>query len=307
MRVLAYIHTFNDADVISGTIAAISGQTRPIDEILLVDNASTDGTLEQPALERVTIVRHPENLGASGAVCSGFRYAMEHDFDWIWTFDADSAPEPNALEKLLDVYGGLSPAAQAKIGFLACLHRNVQDGRPLHSRVFSRAGLREAKPEAGQRYYRCHVTTWSGCLFRVAAIRKVELPNPDYFADWGEAEYGYRMMKAGFDGFTCQDAVHRHNVRGYTSLDSMEIRRGRRRVTVLAFPPLRCYYRARNGLYLALYDFAELRPGMVLRMTANLTKLMLGLLLRPGRHGAQLRACMRGMWHGLTGNITGRY
>ncbi len=104
MRVLALIFSFNDADVIDQTIAAISRQTRAVDEILVVDNASTDGTLEQPSLKNVTVLRHQENLGASGAICSGFQYALERGYDWIWTFDADAAPEPDALAKKLDLY-----------------------------------------------------------------------------------------------------------------------------------------------------------------------------------------------------------
>ena len=68
MRVLALIFSFNDADVIEQTITAISRQIRPVDEILVVDNASADGTLDQPSLKSVTVLRHGENLGASGAI-----------------------------------------------------------------------------------------------------------------------------------------------------------------------------------------------------------------------------------------------
>ena len=101
MRVLAHIHTFNDADIIDRTIAAVLLQTRPVNAILVVDNASTDGTLERPSLKHATVVRHPENLGTSGAVASGFRFALERDYDWIWILDADSLVRPDALEKLL--------------------------------------------------------------------------------------------------------------------------------------------------------------------------------------------------------------
>lgn len=307
MKVLALIFSFNDADVIEQTIAAVSCQTRPVDEILVVDNASSDGTLEQPSVRRVTVLRHPDNLGASGALCSGFRYALEKDYDWIWTFDADAAPEPDALEKLLDLYGCWPRELQAETAFIACLHRNALDGAPLHSRVFSRYGLRPVTPPPGQRYYPCHVTTWSGCLYRLAAVREVGLPNPDYFADWGEAEYGYRLMKAGYKGFTCLDAVHQHDTRGYASVRPTDIKRGAATVTVLRFPPLRCYYTARNRLYLTLYDFAEVRPWMILRVVAQLSVMTAKLLLRPRTNGPLIPAFFRGVWHGLTGNIAARY
>jgi hypothetical protein len=49
MRVLAHVHTFNVSGVIGKTIEALLRQTRPVDGILVVDNASTDGTLDRPS------------------------------------------------------------------------------------------------------------------------------------------------------------------------------------------------------------------------------------------------------------------
>src|SRR5271166_5416389 len=101
MRVLAHIHTMNDAAVIEQLLEGLRRQTRPPDAILIVDNASTDGTLDRTFSESVTIIRNPENLGTSGTVRIGFAHALEHGFDWIWVFDADSVPAPNVLENLV--------------------------------------------------------------------------------------------------------------------------------------------------------------------------------------------------------------
>jgi len=101
MRILGHIHTFNDAEVIEQTVAALHRQTVPLTGILIVDNASTDDTLDRIVSAPVTIIRNPENLGTSGAVVVGFEYALANGFDWIWLFDADSVPQPDALENLL--------------------------------------------------------------------------------------------------------------------------------------------------------------------------------------------------------------
>ncbi len=76
MKILGHIHTFNDEEVIDLSLQALLDQTYPLDEIVLVDNASTDGTLQRNFPSKVTIIRHTENLGTSGAVATGLQYGI---------------------------------------------------------------------------------------------------------------------------------------------------------------------------------------------------------------------------------------
>jgi len=307
MRILAHIHTFNDADIIDRTIDGVRRQTLSVDEILVVDNASTDGTLDRPSIGFTTPLRESRNGGTSGAVCSGMRYALEHGYDWIWVFDADSYPEADALERLLEVYDSLPRQVQNETAFLACLHANVQDGEPRHAGLFTDSGIAEAKPRSEDRYYPCHFTIWSGCLYRMAAVREIGVPNPDYVLDWGEGEYGYRVMKAGYKGLTVQDAMLHHNVRGRLSFNSIPVKIGSMRFTVYEFSPHRCYYGARNMLYFLLYDVGKWHPKLVLRTLVMVMRQIAGFALKPHNHRMHLRACVRGLWHGLSGNIAARY
>ena len=309
MRVLAHIHTFNDADIIDRPIESVLRQTHPVDAILVVDNASTDDTLEQPCLNDAIILRHRENTGTSGGVHSGMRFALEHDYDWIWLLDADSVPEADALEKLLDLYSSWPQNRQEETGFLACLPYNMQDGAPLYGGVFTQSGFARASPTPAEHYYPCHVTIWSGCLYRLAAVRQIGLPNPNYVLDWGETEYGYRVMKAGYQGVIDQDAVLRHNIRGYPSLAEAAFKLGPITLRLFEFPPIRCYYTCRNSLYFALYDYdsAQGRFRLILHAVLGLARLTVNFLLRPRTRSEQIVACSRGVWHGVTGNIAARY
>ena len=83
MRILGYIHTFNDEEVIDRSVRALLDQTRSVDKVILVDNASMDGTLDRTFSEHVRVIRHPENRGTAGAVITGFEYALEHGFDGL--------------------------------------------------------------------------------------------------------------------------------------------------------------------------------------------------------------------------------
>ncbi len=320
MQVLAHIHTLNAAHVIDRALDAVQRQTRPPDAILIVDNGSTDGTLNRMFPEQVTVIRNPTDLGVSGSIRVGFSHALRHGFDWIWVLDADAVPEPKALERLLELYSGWPQDRREETGFIACLPHTDPDGVPLHGQLFTRHGRFAVTPPSRQRYYPCQITIWSGCLYRLAAVRRVGLPNGDYFMDRGELEYGYRMMKAGYQGCMHQDAEIRQHVSIFSNSKSFKV--GPLSLTFYELPPLRCYYTLRNTLYFTLYDLAEgrfavmrelwrvrSRPGrgVMSGIAWQAALFTLNFAVRPRNHGEHIRACLRGIWHGVTGNMSARY
>ncbi len=325
MRVLAHIHTFNDADIIERTVEAVRNQTRPPDGILIVDNASKDGTVDRAFPEQVTVIRNTENLGTSGAVHVGFQHALDNGFDWIWILDADSVPEPDALNTILETFAGWSAGAQEQTAFIACLPIDQSDGQPLHARVFTPYGRVLVTPSAGQRYYACHVTIWSGCVYRLAAVRRIGLPNANYVLDRGELEYAYRVMKAGYKAFIHQDAIIKHNIRGTPGLVIKKVQLGPIALKFFELAPIRCYYTVRNTLYFTLYDSAEGRSrafseemwrvrcppgrshGLMSGVAWRVALLTMNFAARPLGHGAQIKACLRGIWDGVTGNVRARF
>ena len=94
-------------------------------------------------------------------------------------------PEADALQQLLDLYAGFAPELREKTAFLACLPL-AQDGTPRHGGRFTAHGLVPVTPMPDESYYCCHTTIWSGCLYRLAAVRQIGLPNVDYVLDRGE-------------------------------------------------------------------------------------------------------------------------
>ncbi|AEG33302.1 glycosyl transferase family 2 [Thermus thermophilus SG0.5JP17-16] len=103
-RVCAVIVTYNRKELLRECLKAVLSQTRPPDHVLVVDNASTDGTPEmlQEAFPQVEVLRLPENQGGAGGFHEGMKRAYEQGFDWLWLMDDDTIPRAKALEALLE-------------------------------------------------------------------------------------------------------------------------------------------------------------------------------------------------------------
>lgn len=103
MTVAAVILTYNRKEILGKCLMAVAAQTRGCDEIVVVDNASTDGTsamLEQEWAGRVTILTLEQNIGAAGGFNTGMKLAFRKGHDYIWVMDDDVIPAPDALEHL---------------------------------------------------------------------------------------------------------------------------------------------------------------------------------------------------------------
>lgn len=103
VTICAVVPTYNRKQDAATCVEALLRQTRPVDEIILVDNASTDGTEEMVRRHFtgvVTYVRLPENRGGSGGFHEGMRRAWGKGHEWIWCLDSDAIPLEDTLEKL---------------------------------------------------------------------------------------------------------------------------------------------------------------------------------------------------------------
>ena len=306
MKVLAYLHTFNDADVIDATIEALLALTYPIPEILLVDNGSTDRTLDRPFPSKVTVIRNGQNLGTSGAVAIGMEYALAHGYDWIYILDADSLPQPDAIDKLVQCYESLSPEVRANTWWLSSLLKD-STGHVHHGCVFTpRRGIQMVQPPAQPSHYACDLNMWSGSFYRLDLVCKVGLPNRDYVLDWGDVIYGYEGMIRGYKGFLEQSSVVVHNLHPY---DTMHFRRLGLRLVKLAYsPPLRNYYHWRNSVYFWLHVHRGKRFGRpTIAYFIMYVKWMIKVALFLKRPLPILWACTRGVWDGINGRLERRY
>jgi GT2 family glycosyltransferase len=307
MRILAQVVTFNDAEVVDRALGAIRRQTRPPDAIVVVDNASTDGTLDRIFPKDVTVVRNSTNLGMGGAIGIGFARATEQEFDWIWMLDPDSVPEPDALANLLSFFERLSASEQESVCFLGCRLSNRSSGADHRPHLLTPSGVDLLSIDAEGDHCQCDCFIWSGSLFRMRAVAKIGLPSADYFIDLAELEYGYRARQLGFSSYIVFSSVLHQDVGRPPGVMVRVWRFGPVSIRLYEMSPLRCYYHVRNMLYFWLYQCRPTRPRWVVRSLIHAVVLPGTLAVRPLGHRQHLIACLRGFWDGVTMHMERRY
>jgi rhamnopyranosyl-N-acetylglucosaminyl-diphospho-decaprenol beta-1,3/1,4-galactofuranosyltransferase len=204
-RVQAVVVTHNRKRMLLECLDALAAQTRPPAGVTVVDNASTDRTLE--ALEEsgigarlaVDYVRLRRNGGGAEGFHYGVRAALRTDPDWLWLMDDDCEPQPTALADLLasplaaDPRAAmLTPLVTTTRGEVLPLNRGW-----LRPRWF-KAPLVGLSPEHWERSeVEIDFSSLVGPLVRASAAAGTDPPRRDFFIWFDDLEWTARLRRAG--------------------------------------------------------------------------------------------------------------
>lgn len=97
---IAAIPAYNEA----GTIGAVVRSTRQyVDEVMVVDDGSTDETVARASEAGATVIRHETNRGYGAALKTAFEEAHRANVDHLVIIDGDGQHDPADIERLIDV------------------------------------------------------------------------------------------------------------------------------------------------------------------------------------------------------------
>jgi GT2 family glycosyltransferase len=197
MKIAAVIVTYNRLDCLKRCVEAVRRQSQPPDQIIIINNGSTDGTKEWLAeQERLTVITQ-ENLGGAGGFHTGFKRAFDDGCDWIWSMDDDGLPTPDCLQQLLQY-------PDAALTFRSPLALDIESPSNLAFELLpsgAKANLTtkiEVCAAASAGLLPGIATPFNGILIHRSIIATIGLPLAALFI-WGdEVEFQHRAQKAGF-------------------------------------------------------------------------------------------------------------
>lgn len=218
--VAAVVVTHDRADLLAECLDAIARQTHPLDRVIVVDNASTDGTRDVLATRPgpLQVVSLRRNTGGAGGFAAGLATSMAGSPDAVWLLDDDTIPHPTALAEVVrvrDTYPGTIPSVVASRVVWA-------DGRdhPLNTprlRPGASAEALDAAASVGARPIRS--ASFVSVLLDASAVRRLGLPIADYFLWNDDFEYTTRLLRDGV-GLYVPSSVVVHKTRTFGSTDA---------------------------------------------------------------------------------------
>ena len=110
-RGLVILPTYNEIESLEQVVDRILRQDSRL-SVLVVDDGSPDGTGDladrlASASERVHALHREGKLGLGSAYVTGFRWALERGYDWIFEMDADGSHDPARLTDMIEATGDL--------------------------------------------------------------------------------------------------------------------------------------------------------------------------------------------------------
>ena len=103
---IVIIPTYNEKENIEKIIRAVFGLEKAF-HILIIDDGSPDGTadivhrlMDEEFSDRLFIIEREGKQGLGTAYITGFKWALEHQYDYVFEMDADFSHDPNDLPRL---------------------------------------------------------------------------------------------------------------------------------------------------------------------------------------------------------------
>ncbi|MGB6180740.1 MAG: glycosyltransferase family 2 protein [Rhodococcus sp. (in: high G+C Gram-positive bacteria)] len=249
-RIVGVVVTHRRRELLAVSLTVLSTQSRPLDHLIVVDNADEPQVRElvDAADVPTTYIGSKHNLGGAGGFALGMLHALALGADWVWLADDDGRPEgPEVLETLVQC------AADHDLDEVSPVVCDIDQPERLAFPLRRGTAWRRWRSELGsQTLLPSYASLFNGALFSAAAIDAVGVPDLRLFVRGDEVEVHRRLTRSGLKFGTCLQTAYLHP----NGSEEFKPILGGRMHTQYPDDPTKRYFTYRNRGYLMA------QPGM---------------------------------------------
>ena len=209
--VVAVVVTHRRVELLARSLAAVCGQDRAPDHLIVVDNDADPAVADLVAAQSVpsTYVGSQRNLGGAGGFALGMLHALALGADWVWLADDDGRPaDASVLGTLL---GCADRHGLAEVSPMVCdMDDPTRLAFPLRRGLVWRRRVSELRVAGTGDLLPGIASLFNGALFRASTVDAVGVPDIRLFVRGAEVDVHRRLVLSGLPFGTCLDAVYLH-------------------------------------------------------------------------------------------------
>lgn len=233
-KVAAIIVSYNPDNNLFDSVNLLINQ---VNKIIIVDNGSKDekikniNSIANIDKEKIQVIFNKENLGIATALNIGVKEALDQDYKWILTMDQDSKASTNMIEKMFEVYKGISEDERKEI---LSIFPNFVDERI--------QSIEENSDMKAYEYVDADIT--SGNLLKAEVFDKIGFFDDSLFIDLVDTDFCMRLNEKNIKMIKVRDAILYHSLGESQSVKSIF-----GKFNTSNHSALRRYYMTRNRFY----------------------------------------------------------